>query len=263
MPSVQLGQLQHEAAQLSEHFTQPQAYLKQLERLLQSYSTPIQRHGRVTGLRPVIFSFEVAPPVLKRLELEMALQASQQPSAALAVADVLWERRSYETRQLAIRMLGTTPAPAAEIASRLEAWAAENQEELLLAELYERGPRRLVQVDPDGLLAFAERLLASQEIRRQILALGLLQTLLNTGNFANLPILFTLLTPISQDPPRKLQPFLAGLLGTLAQRSPKEAAYFLGQLLAQQPPDGARWVARQVLRQLPADMQPSLRELAK
>ncbi len=263
MPSVQLGQLQQEAAQLSEHFTQPQAYLKQLERLLQSYSTPVHRHGRVTGLRPVIFSFEVAPPVLKRLELEMALQAGQQPSAALAVADALWERRSYETRQLAIRMLGATPAPAAEIASRLEAWAAENQEELLVAELYERGPRTLVQTDPSGLLSFAERLLASQEIRKQVLSLGLLQTLLNTGNFANLPVMFALLAPASQQPPRKLQPFLADVLSALARRSPKEAAYFLGQLLAGQPSEGARWIARQVLRQLPADMQPSLRELAK
>ncbi|MCL4258359.1 MAG: hypothetical protein KJZ53_07520 [Anaerolineales bacterium] len=263
MPSVQLGQLQQEAAQLSEHFTDPAAYLKQLERLLLSYSTPIHRQGRISGLRPVIFSFEVPPPVLKRLELEMALQASQQPAAALAVADALWERRSYETRQLAVRMLGVTPVPASEITSRLEAWASENQEELLVTELYERGPRLLVQNEPAALLAFANRLLATNENRKQVLGLGSLQTLLNTGQFANLPSLFALLMPFSQDPPRKLQPFLAGLLGALAQRSPKEAAYFLSQLLTNQPSEGARWIARQVLRQLPADTQATLRDLAR
>lgn len=263
MPSVQLGQLQQEAAQLSDHFTDPQAYLKQLERLLQNYSTPVHRHGRIKGLRPVIFSFEVPPPVLKRLELEMGLQAGQQPAAALSVADALWERRSFETRQLAVRMLGATPAPVAEITARLEAWAAENQEELLVAELYQRGPRTIVQNDPAGLLNFAQQLLSSNESRKQILSLGSLQTLLTMGEFANLPSLFALLRPISQDPPRKLQPFLADLLTTLAHRSPKETAYFLGQLLASQPSEGARWVARQVIRQLPAEMQASLRELAK
>lgn len=263
MPSVPLGQLQQEAAHLSDHFTDPQAYLKQLERLLLTYSTPTHRHGRIKGLRPVIFSFEVPPPVLKRLELEMALQASQQPAAALAVADALWERRSFETRQLAIRMLGVTPAPAAEVTARLEAWAAENQEELLVTELYQRGPRNLVQQHAATLIDFAQRLLATNENRKQVLGLGCLQTLLTTGDFPNLPSLFTLLMQFCQDPPRKLQPFLADLLSTLAQRSPKETAYFLSQLLAAQPSEGARWVARQTLRQLPAEMQPSLRELAK
>ncbi|QYK50976.1 MAG: DNA alkylation repair protein [Anaerolineales bacterium] len=263
MPSVQLGQLQQEAAQLSEHFTDPAAYLKQLERLLLSYSTPIHRQGRISGLRPVIFSFEVPPPVLKRLELEMALQASQQPAAALAVADTLWERRSYETRQLAVRMLGATPAPASEVTSRLAAWASENQEELLVTELYQRGPRTLIQNDPDGVLQFASQLLASQDHRKQVLSIGSLETLITTGSFTNLPALFTLLMPPSLDPPRKLQPFLTSVLNALAQRSPKETAYFLGQLLNSQPSVAARRMARQVLRQLPADMQATLRDLAR
>ncbi|MCW5875016.1 MAG: hypothetical protein KIS88_10265 [Anaerolineales bacterium] len=263
MPSIQLGQLQQEAAQLSEYFNEPEVYLRQLEHLLQAYATPVHRQGRIKGMRPILFSFEVPPPVLRRLEMEMSLQAGQQPAAALAIADVLWERRSYETRLLAIRLLGNIPAAEPEVGTRLEAWASENQEELLLNELHERGTRYMAASNPEALLHLAQRLLATGEFRKQVLSLGSLQTLLATGRFANLPALFTALLPISQDPPRKLQPFLADLLVALAQQTPKETAYFLGQALSAEPSEGSRWVARQVLRHLPAEMQAGLRELAK
>lgn len=263
MPSVQLGQLQQEAAQLSEYFAQPEQYLRRLERLLQAYATPTHRQGRIKGLRPVLFSFEVPPPVLHHLEREMSLQAEQQPAAALAIADVLWERRSFETRQLAIRLLGSVPAAEPEVGTRLEAWASENQEELLIEELYQRGTRRMAASNPAGLLQFAQRLLATGEFRKQVLSLGSLQTLLADGQFANLPALFATLLPISQDPPRKLQPFVADLLVALARKTPKETAYFLGQALGEQPSEATRWIVRQVLRHLPAEMQAGLRELSK
>jgi hypothetical protein len=264
MPIVQLGRLQQEAAQLSEHFSDPPTYLKELERMLESYADHVHRQGRVKGLLPVLFSFEVPQPVLKRLELEMALQARQQPAAALPIADALWERRTIETRLLAVRLLGAAPVAAAEVTSRLEAWADENREELLATELQGRGAAGLIERDPEALLAFARRLLAAGEGRQQTLALGLLFSLLNSSaDFANLPALFSLLTDISQDPPKKLRPALADLLSALAESSPKETTYFLQQRLAESPSEGTRWVARQVLRLLPEDAQASLRDLAK
>jgi hypothetical protein len=262
MPSIQLGRLQQEAAQLSEHFADPESFLKELERMLETYADHIHRQGRVKGLLPVLFSFEVPQPVLKRLELEMALQARQQPQAALSIADALWERRTIETRLLAIRLLGVTPAPAGELTQRLEAWAEENREEVLAAELQTRALGYLLETDPDAVLLFAKTLLATSD-RRQTLALGLLHTLLIRSSFANLPALFLLLTEISQDPPKKLRPALADLLSALAERSPKEATYFLQQRLAESPSEGTRWVARQVLRLLPAEAQAELREMAK
>jgi hypothetical protein len=263
MPIIQLGRLQQEAAQLSEHFAEPETYLKELERMLESYADHVHRQGRVKGMLPVLFSFEVPQPVLKRLELEMALQARHQPAAALPVADALWERRTIETRLLAVRLLGATPAAATELTSRLEAWADENREELLSAELQGRGAAQLIERDPEALLAFARALLAAGDSRKQTLALGLLLSLLGSGDFANLPALFSMLTDISQDPTKKLRPALADLLSALAQSSPKETTYFLQQRLAESPSEGTRWVARQVLRLLPEGAQATLRELAK
>lgn len=263
MAVIQLSQLLQEVQQLSEHFEDPHKYLKQLERLLEAYASRVHRQGRVKGTRPVLFSYEAPQPVLRRLEMELAQQAAGRPAAALVLIDALWQRRTIETRQLAIRLLGAASLPAAEVTRRLQAWAEENREELLASELQTRGVRRLSVEDPDELLAFASRLLAGGEARQQGLALGGLQTLLAAGGFSRLPALFALLAPLCQDPPRKLQPFLAELLGTLAKHTPKETAFFLRQVLTEQPGDGGRWVARQALRHLPAEAQAALRELAR
>jgi hypothetical protein len=259
MPTIQLGRLQTEAAQLSEHFNQPELYVKELEHLLETYASRVHRQGRVRGMRPVLFSFEVPQPVLKRLELEMALQAREQTQAALAIADALWARRSIETRQLAARLLGAIPAKPGEVAQRLEAWAGENREEVLAPELETRAAFHLVHAFPEELLSFTNRLLANGEPRLQVLGLGLLRTLLAEDGFSNLPALFSLLGEVSQDPSRKIRPYVADLLGSLAERSPKETTYFLQQQLAAKPGEGTLWVARQVLRRLPEDGQESLR----
>jgi hypothetical protein len=261
MPTIQLGRLQAEAAQLSEQFNNPSTYIKELERLLESYASHVHRQGRIKGLRPILFTFEVPQPVLKRLELEMALQASQQPEAALAIADALWARRSIETRLLAARLMGATALPAAEVTRRLETWAGENREEVIAPELYERGALVLVQTEPEQTLSFVSGLLTNKELRLQVLGLGILETLLKEGEFPNLPAIFGLLNDISQDPARKLRPYLAELLGLLAERSPKETIYFLQQRVAESPSEGTLWVARQVMRHLPEDGQEKLREI--
>lgn len=260
MPTIQLGRLQQEAAQLSEHFTDPATYIKELERLLETYASHVHRQGRIKGMRPVLFSFEVPPPVLKRLELEMALQAREQPEAALAIADALWARRSIETRLLAARLLGAAPVSAHEVTHRLEAWASENREEMLAPELQNRAALHLVTAYPDQVLEFVTGLIVNSEQRLQVLGLGILQTLLAEDGFGNLPALFSLLTETSRDPSRKLRPYLADLLGVLAARSPKETIYFLQQRLAESPSEGTLWVTRQVARHLPEDAQAKLHE---
>ncbi len=264
MPTVQLARLHQEAAQLSTHFANPSEYLHALEILLESYSMPVHRQGRVRGMRPVLFSYEVPASVLKQLHLEMALQAGQQPTEALGLADALWARRSIETRLLAARLLGTIPVGAAtEISSRLETWAEENREEILATALWAQGALYVCEQFPDQVIPFAAHLLASKEIRKQVLGLGILQTLLGNNHYGNLPLLFNELNEISRDPAKKLRPYLADLLASLAQRSPKETVYFLQQRLAESPSEGTHWIARQVLKSLPNDGREQLREALK
>ncbi len=264
MPTVQLAQLHQEAAQLSTHFANPTEYLHALEILLETYSMPVHRQGRIRGMRPVLFTYEVPPPVLKQLHLEMVLQAGQQPDEALALADALWARRKIETRLLAARLLGAIPVrDPAEVTTRLESWAEENREEILAPELWANGAVYICEQFPNQIIPFAAHLLASREIRKQVLGLGALQILLNNNHYGNLPLLFNQLTDVSRDPAKKLRPYLADLLTSLGQRSPKETVYFLQQRLAESPSEGTNWIARQVLKSLPDDGREQLRHALK
>lgn len=263
MPTIELPRIKQEAAQLAEYFHEPDLYLRGLVRLLQNYAMPAHRQGRISGMRPVLTSYEVPPPLLKQLQLELAEQAKQSPQAALAAADGLWERRTMETRQLAARLLGAIEAEPKQIATRLELWAQENREPTLATELEQQGTTTLCARSPEELVAFARRLLDSKELRKQRLALGALQTLMSSPGFTNLPLLFALLSTLCKAPDRKLRPILADLLLGLAQRSPKETEYFLKQCLETGANPSVDWIARQVLKVLPEDSQARLRAVLK
>ncbi|MBX3048557.1 MAG: DNA alkylation repair protein [Anaerolineales bacterium] len=262
MPTIELGRLKQEAALLSQHFSDPPGYLRELERLLEAYSMPVNRLGEVRGLRPVLKTYEVPTPLLRQLQLEMSQLAEEDPATALQVADGLWARRSIETRQLAARLLGATPAEAHEVTARLAAWAEENQEPWLAPELAQAGTQGLQKQHAEALITWAGQLLAGGHSRQQSLALAALQHLLQGPGYANLPAIYTLLEAPVRSADRKIRPDLADLLSELGRQSPKETEYFLQQALQQPDLDpGCRWIARQVYKVLPAVSQARLRPL--
>ncbi len=264
MPAVELGHLQKQVNQLSDLFQDPANYLHGLDNLLRNYAGPVHRQGRIKGLRPMLPSYEVPPPLLKLLTLEMSAQAKNHPQEALAIADGLWEQETMETRQLAIHLLGSIVHPSTDgIIKRLEAWASENQEQLLAPELAGTGTRSLRSTAADQLLNFASQLITKRDYRKQILCLGMLQNLVLSNDFPDLPGLFDLLLPACKEPDRKIRPELAGLLSELAKTSPKETEYFLSQLLSNKPSEDCRWLVRQAMRALPADGRARLQLVLK
>ncbi len=247
---------------MSQYFGDPPSYLRELERLLEAYSMPVNRLGEVRGLRPVLKTYEVPTPLLRQLQLEMSQLAEEDPGTALQVADGLWARRSIETRQLAARLLGSTPAGVPEVTRRLAAWAEENQEPWLAPELAQAGTQRLQKEHAEALVDWAGQLLAGGHSRQQSLALAALQQLLQGPGYANLPAIYALLEAPTRSADRKIRPDLADLLSELGRQSPKETEYFLQQALEEQEVDpGCRWIARQVYKVLPAVNQGRLRPL--
>lgn len=260
MPAVELGRLQQQVAQLSDQFQQPSNYLRGVEDLLKSHGVPVHRQGRVKGLRPVLISYEAPPPLLKLLSLEMSAQARRNPVEALSIADGLWSRPTLETRQLAISLLGNIPITSPdEITNRLEAWAQQNREQLLVPELAENGTKTLRTNHQEALLDLAAKLLQSSDSRKQVLAIGVLQNLVSGRQISNLPRLFALLVDPCKDPDRKIRPELADLLVALARFSPKETEYFLHQILTDKHTEGTRWLTRQVVKALPEESRSRLR----
>jgi hypothetical protein len=260
MPAIDLVRLRQEALQLTELFSNPSAFLRQLYNLLEAYAQPASRRGDGQHSAVTLPTFRVPPAVLKQIHFELQAMAQADPGQALSLADALWAQRSLEHRILAARLLGSAPViPAKQTLDRLTAWVETNREESLLVELAENGCAHLRQENPSTLIEFAWDCLGSGDIRRQSLALLALRPLLTRTNYANLPALFEILAPIANDPPKRLRPYLTSLLEALSERSPMETLYFLEQSLTENPGEGTRWLARQALKYLPAEGQERLR----
>jgi hypothetical protein len=264
MPAIELGRLQQQVNQLSDLFQHPGSYLQAVDSLLKDHAGPVHRQGQVKGLRPMLRTYEVPPPLLKILTLEMSLQAKAHPQEALAIADGLWKQETMETRLLAIQLLGKIPTKIAiDITSRLEKWARENRESSLAPELATSGSKTLRVANQDMLFIFTEKLLNASDTRKQILALGILQNLFIDTHLPNLPRLFDLLIPVCQEPDKRIRPELASILGELAKSSPKETEYFLGKLLSNKPSEDCRWLVRQAMKALPEDSRLRLQIILK
>ena len=254
MPAVELGRLQREAADLSEKLADPPAYIRSLERILETYASRVHKTGVLRGARPILFSYETSPIVLKQLLRELEMLARQDPDRGLLIADALWARRTIETRQLAIRLLGETPASKpGDLTRRLESWVAENREDFLASELWEQGTLTLCRQFPQELIRFAGNMTRSPDHRKQIFGFGALRVLLQNNPQPHLPAIFFTLANFREEPLRKLRPYIADLLSTLAKHSPKETAFFIQEKLKNSPSEGMRWITRQAMKRLADD----------
>jgi hypothetical protein len=103
--------------------------------------------------------------------------------------------------------------------------------------------------------------LESREVFSQRLGLRALLFLLKSSSFENMPLAMRLLAPVVRAAPSRLKPDLLDLIQALAQRSPRETAFFLRQNLAVKNDNpGTPWLIRNSLRYFPLEMQSSLRQ---
>jgi len=260
MPAINPEMLKQETAELAAHFSDPARFVYALDGLLDRYADRVRRPGQIGAPSPLLAAFKVAPPVMRQIMLMLTPLASD-PSAALALADVLWEKPTLETRQIAIRLLGLLSADdPAPILARVQAWATPNEEEHILDELFEKGLANLQTRHPEHYLEIIREWLTHSQVDVQTLGAKALLTLAQNPAFDNLPRVFCLLLPRMMDPPPVLRAYLSAVIRALAKRSPQETAHFLNQVLIVTDNSGAAWITRQVMELFPEETQERLKE---
>jgi len=260
MPAIQLSQLRRQTADLAEKFTDPRAFVRALNSVLDYYADRVHHPGQAGEPPPLLPAYYVPKPVLHQILVDLTPKAITHPDPALSLCDILWDQPSLEPRWIAITLLGQIPVQSPEaVLKRLQAWALSTKEERLLTALAQQGLERLRREAPLPLLQYAEKWLDAPEQVLQILGLRTLLSLLAEPEFENIPALFKLLTPFVRVAPLPLQPYIRDVLIALGQRSPRETAYFLRQnLRASESPDTPLLI-RQTLQAFPQDIQVSLR----
>jgi hypothetical protein len=260
MPAIQLTRLRIQAAQLADLISQPTVFVRSLHIILDYYSDRTHRPGQ-SGEPPTLLpAYNVPPPVLRQILLELGPRLSGDQNTGLVLCDLLWEQKQYECRLLAARILGLLPVELIEpIQLRLSAWSKEGEERIISALLVE-GLSRWRKEAPADFLSFLEKCLKSSSFHDQALGLRAVQPLIKDSSFDNLPILFRLLNPLARVAPAPLRPDLLLVIELLAKRSPTECAYFLRQNMASQD---TAWITRQIFSVFPVELQKGLREAMK
>ncbi len=249
---------------LAEHFDNPPAYIRSLRYLLDYYSDRARRSGQSGKPAPLISAYSVKPPVLRQILLELAPLAQEDPQAGLAMCDALWGEEYLEFRLLAAGLLGQIPPePPEAIIQRVQAWMTPDLETYLVDALLTQAVARLRQEHSASLFhLFREWVESSNSFLKQT-GLRALLPWIRDPEYENLPVFFRLLQSLVRSAPSGLRPDLLDVLEALAERSPKETAYFLSQTLNTPEAYDTPWIIRQTLHSFPPEIQDGLRNSVK
>ena len=118
MPAIDLARLRRQAARLADFFFLPEEFLRHLHEMLEFYVNRSLRTVEDVAPGSVLSTYRTAPIIIRQIELQLSPLASQNPSAALQLADMLWDQGYLEMHMLAAFLLGRIP-PAQEQSERL------------------------------------------------------------------------------------------------------------------------------------------------
>lgn len=264
MPAIQLARLKIQVTDLLTHFTDPIEFLRELHAMLDFYADRTRRSGQSGKPKPLIQAYNVPRQVMRRIESDILTQVIDDPMNALILADQLWADIWFESRLLAISILGSSPPePADLIIERLQKWGKDCCEDTLLDALLDRGAAPIRLELPDEYLSLVESWLASGDLPSRKVGLRAMPALIQNPKFENLPVLFRLLAPFVRESSSVLEPDLIQAVRALGQRSPQETAFFLQQNLLSPHKSGLGIIIRRSLDVFPPEVEESLRTLLR
>jgi hypothetical protein len=260
MPAIDLARLKIQAARLAEKFAQPEAFLHDLNELLDFYTNRtiraaqvIQRHSTPT--------YHTPRPVLRQIESELAPLAEKRAQEAVKLIKVLWEGNSLESRLLAAFLLGNLPSDQAiPTLGLLPAWLNLSLDKEIRTALLTTALSRLRREKPETFFTILEGWLGSPQSTLQVWGLQALIPLFQDPHFENLPAVFRILRPaiLAAGPLTQLD--LLACLAALERVSITETAAFLREIIQINPKPMMLRILRRILPGLSPELQEALRE---
>jgi hypothetical protein len=232
MPAIHLPRLNRQIAELIPLFDQPERFRRALHDLFEAYHDRTFRSGQTGRPPPLLPHYNVPLPVIRKVENEVSRLTQADKQSALSLADALWADTHLELRLLAVLILSQIPLdPPDPVMDRLSLWARPDEDKQVLQALLTQGTTQLIRQQPEQWAAMSRDWLTHQNPAVQAMGLHALLATASDPDFEDLPSIFRLISPLVQAPQDKLQGDLLTLLSHLAQRSPRETAYFLRQVV--------------------------------
>ncbi len=236
MPAIHLARLRQQTAQLGESFLSPDRFVRQLHDLLDFYADRTRRPGQAGTRIPRLPHYSVPLPVIRQVMSELDRCAAEAGGpASLDLADRLWSDGYFESRQIAIHLLGQDGIPAEQAAARVTSWAIPGGDQQILNALLEAARSALQKNGPAAWFDLVKTWTAADQVAVQEMGLHALRSMLEEPGFENLPAVFAIIGSVLHTAPAGLHFELASVLEACARHSPGETLYFIRQTVAVSP----------------------------
>ncbi len=260
MPAIQPARLKIQSAELAAQSNDPPAFVRRLYDLLEFYANRTYRPGQAGTPKPLTQTYNVPLPVMRQVMQDLAPRIAAAPAEMLPLCTALWQEPVLEFRQLAAEVLGRLPRELSQAGQALlTTWVRNNPDQQALASLLETSTQRQRKEQPDQVVQLTVSWLKSDALVLRRSGLWLIGVLAADADFANLPALYSLLTPLLRQPPSALRLDLITTLTILARRSPRETAHFFREILALPSNADTAWIIRRILPEFSPELQTSLR----
>lgn len=263
MPAINLARLKTQASRLSEKFSEPEAFLHDLNEMLDFYTNRTMRSTQ-TARRYSLPTYRTPPPVLRQIQGELEPLAETHPIEAIALTNALWKAGSLESRRLAASLLGSIPlAQSTPAIIQLPDWLAKSTDKQILSALLTEAFARLRRESPETLFLVLEEWLKSPRSTLRVWGLRALIPMLTEPHFENLPAVFRILKPAVQSAGPTTQLELQACLATLEQVSLTETLAFLREITSEHPAPLMLRTFRRIMAGLSPELQTGLREMLR
>ncbi len=262
MAAVNPTRLRHQVGELMALFEAPVEFHQALCTLFSLYANHGLRFGEAAPVRPLIPMFHLPHPVVRQLNLDLKTQIAANSSAALALANELWNDTYYEVRQTALFVLGEVVTDDPEpILDRLKGWLTPDLDQVLKSDLFSIGTRSLQENFPQTWETWVRSLLSDPDPKVNTLGIQALAAGAQRPNFQNLPTIFRLSSPFIRDVHSANLKDLEALVSVLAEISPQETGFYLRQTLSISSSFAKNRLIKNCLKFFPEEIQADLKSV--
>lgn len=264
MPAIQLKKLRGDIRKISESFFEPDQFVRHINRLFETTADRTYRPGQSAETRYTVDAYNIPLPILREIAQELGSFVKSHPMESLNVCDKLFEQPYFESRLLAIYLLGKVDVSykqALEI--RFRNWAVELFDERLISALIYQGARNLRSVLPGEYLELVFTWLKSEKTYVQRIGLRALIPMLAEEKYNNLPRIYNEIMPLMRTVRAEATPELIDVLLALVNQSPVETAHFFQQALIAPLGSQTTIIIRKAAARLPGYLEEEIKGLLR
>lgn len=263
MPSIDLIRLRKQIAHLGIFLEIPAEFVSEYKSLLEFYHQWSHHQHEEQIPNSFMLLYDLPPQVIPEIEKGLKPFLRGKENALFPLADALRKDLHFECSHLAAFIVGQSPVErSVELKEYLTTWLEGSLDKAVIEAIFSKATAPIINSGQESYLSFLHSMLRSSNKRLANAGLVGLTQFLPLASINYLPKLFTLISPLLQDPDVR-QENLETLIQELAKKSPVETGYLIRQVLSETEGHRVETLARAFLEYLPKETAETVSKVIK